>query len=104
MMKLSDLSEIKRFSAVVVSLAAAIFLFFQPVAAWSRDYRIWQPRSKNDINKSGKFVLEPRFLTAGSFHNGLAAVGKNWNKERFDYDDYYFIDQKGSRAFPETFF
>src|SRR5687768_2950991 len=74
MMKLSDLSEIKRFSAVVVSLAAAIFLFFQPVAACSRDYRIWQPRSKNDINKSGKFVLEPRFLTAGSLHNGLAAV------------------------------
>jgi hypothetical protein len=56
------------------------------------------------INKSSKFAIEPRFLRAASFYNGLALIGKNWNQERFDYDDYYFINQKGEPAFPETFF
>lgn len=55
------------------------------------------------IDKTGKFVIEPTFENADNFHNGLAVIGKNWNKEKHDYDDYYFINKKGEQAFPETF-
>lgn len=88
-MKPFDLSGIKRFFAVAVCLATAIFLFFQPVAACSSDYDIWQVRSKNAdplyrfikngkagyIDRTGKIVVAPTLNYYGNsgdqFSDGL---------------------------------
>lgn len=85
MMKLFSLSEIKNFFAVVVSLAAAIFLFSEPLMACTWDYLIWQNRSKNSdpfyrfikndkagfIDRSGKVFIEPKLEVYGNYQQGI---------------------------------
>jgi hypothetical protein len=54
------------------------------------------------IDKTGNFAIPPQFRTAGDFSDGLAPVGE-WDEEKRDYTNYYFINKKGKQAFRGKF-
>ena len=111
-MKPFDLFKVKKFFAVGVSCAAAIFLFLQPVTACSWDYFIWQNREKNSdpyyrfvekgkvgyIDQTGKIVIKPTLTEYGNYQRGVisGALAK-------EYDE--FIDFKtGEEVSPEAYY
>lgn len=113
MMKSCDLTKIKRFFAVVVSLATAIFLFSQPISACSWDYPIWQVRSKNAdplyrfirgnkagyIDQAGRVMVQPTLRFYGNygyeFNSGLLAL--------YSWEGPY-IDQTGKTIIENDYY
>jgi hypothetical protein len=106
-----NFAEIKRFFAVAVSLATAIFLFLQPAVACSWDYLIWENRAENAepyyrflkdgsagfIDRTGKIVIEPTLRDMG---NGQPGIINGLLKT--DYEKY--IDLKTGKEVSEDFY
>jgi hypothetical protein len=110
-MKLCRFSEIKKFFTVVISFAAVIFLFSQPLAACSWDYLIWQNRSKNSepyyrfikngkagfIDRSGKVFIEPKLEAYGNYQVGIIN-----GLLKTDFDKY--VDVKTGKEVSSEFY
>lgn len=55
------------------------------------------------IDVKGAYVIQPQFKYAGEFNDGLAVVGGELNEKKFDYNDYYYINNQGHQAIQERF-
>ncbi|MBP7415978.1 MAG: WG repeat-containing protein [Pyrinomonadaceae bacterium] len=55
------------------------------------------------INGLGKTVISPMYSMAETFSDGLALIGGSWNEQTSLYEDYFYIDRTGKRAFDGNF-
>lgn len=52
------------------------------------------------IDKNGEMVIEPKFHSAGNFHEGLAVVRVDWARGYIDREGKYVVEPKYQYAGP----
>lgn len=83
----------RRFAA---PLAALLLIALEGAAGFGVGTLFSDHAKAGYIDKAGKFVIQPRFVSGDDFHEGVAEVRDELSP------DYYFIDKSGNKTEPSS--